>query len=329
MASRVNQGIQRVLGKLEASLNSGNYYEAHQMYRTLYFRYLSQKKYEDLLNLLYDGAVLLLQHNQYESGADLGILFVDVLNKSEQETGILLSYNFVKITNMFSLMKAGSPERETFLNNALKWSTKNNNSKCGHPDLHKMIAQIFWKEKNYVMAKQHFVYSHDGVGCASMLAELHQLRGYSNEIDLFITQVVLQYLCLQNLKTAQEVFDSYTSVHPKIQIGPPFLLPLLNFIHFLLKSIQLSSLSKYQVLCQQYQLSLNRDPSFRMYLDKIAQLYFDAPPPASRQRRQGLFGNLLQSFFNGLDDGDSDTDEQSIRQNCNTASTSQATQELD
>lgn len=38
MASRYNHGVQRVLAKLEASVNSGNYYEAHQMYRTLYFR---------------------------------------------------------------------------------------------------------------------------------------------------------------------------------------------------------------------------------------------------------------------------------------------------
>jgi hypothetical protein len=32
-------GIKRVLLKLEISINNGNYYEAHQMYRTLYFRY--------------------------------------------------------------------------------------------------------------------------------------------------------------------------------------------------------------------------------------------------------------------------------------------------
>lgn len=38
MASRYNQGVSRVLEKLKTSLNSGNYYEAHQMYRTLYFR---------------------------------------------------------------------------------------------------------------------------------------------------------------------------------------------------------------------------------------------------------------------------------------------------
>lgn len=38
MASRHSQGVQRVITKLQASINSGNYYEAHQMYRTIYFR---------------------------------------------------------------------------------------------------------------------------------------------------------------------------------------------------------------------------------------------------------------------------------------------------
>lgn len=47
-------------------------------------------------------------------------------------------------------------------------------------------------EKNYVMARQHFIYSRDGSGCAAMLVELHEQRGYKNEIDLFIAQAVLQ-----------------------------------------------------------------------------------------------------------------------------------------
>ncbi|XP_008554602.1 Golgi to ER traffic protein 4 homolog [Microplitis demolitor] len=324
MASRSNQGIQRVLGKLEASVNSGNYYEAHQMYRTLYFRYLAKKKYTDLLELLYNGAILLLQRDQHASGADLGILFVDVLNRSETpEPGIY----FEKITNLFSIMKPGTPERESFLHNALRWSLKHTNCKWGHPDLHKMIAQVFWQEKNYTMARQHFVYSDDGAGCAAMLVELHQQRGYSNEVDLFIAQVVLQYLCLHNAATAQEAFDSYTSQHPKINSEPPYLLPLLNFLFFLLKTIQLSSLAGFTVLCEQYQLSLNRDPSYRTYLDKIAQLFFDVPAP--RPRRQGLFGSILQSLFNGLEDDESDAEEQTSRQASNNASTSHAIQELD
>jgi len=95
MASRYSHGVQRVLAKLEASINSENYYEAHQMYRTLYFRwesadsiaspregapprirefrspltsfayrYLGQRKYSELLELLYNGSNLLLQHEQ-------------------------------------------------------------------------------------------------------------------------------------------------------------------------------------------------------------------------------------------------------------------------
>lgn len=38
--SRKAQGVQRVLAKLECSVKNGNYYEAHQMYRTLYFRFV-------------------------------------------------------------------------------------------------------------------------------------------------------------------------------------------------------------------------------------------------------------------------------------------------
>ena len=37
MAAR-RGGVERVLSKLKNSIENHNYYEAHQMYRTLYFR---------------------------------------------------------------------------------------------------------------------------------------------------------------------------------------------------------------------------------------------------------------------------------------------------
>ncbi|XP_014472401.1 PREDICTED: Golgi to ER traffic protein 4 homolog [Dinoponera quadriceps] len=318
MASRCGHGVQRVLAKLEASINSENYYEAHQMYRTLYFRYLGQKKYSELLELLYNGSMLLLQHDQHASGADLGILFINVLTQSETEPTEVF---FEKITTLFGTMSPTSPERDMFVQSALKWSTKGTDYKTGHPDLHQKIAQVFWREKNYIMARQHFMHSRDGSGCAAMLVELHEQRGYMNEIDLFIAHAVFQYLCLQNKATAQEAFNSYTSRHPKISTGPPYLLPLLNFLFFLLKTIDSGKLAVFTVLCDQYQISLSRDPCYRQYLDKIGQLFFNIPPP--RPRNQGLFSSLLQSFFNGLDDDEYDDEQR------NTASTSYAVQELD
>ena len=38
LSARAAAGVNRVMSKLKTSLETGQYYEAHQMYRTLYFR---------------------------------------------------------------------------------------------------------------------------------------------------------------------------------------------------------------------------------------------------------------------------------------------------
>lgn len=89
-----------------------------------------------------------------------------------------------------------------------------------------------------------------------MLVEMHKTRGLKYEVDLFITQAVLQYvfkkkpmknkytclyffyfrgLCMRNISMAQSTFQSYTKLHPAINDEPPYILPLLNFICYLLK----------------------------------------------------------------------------------------------
>lgn len=111
-SSSGTRGVSRVLQKLEASLQSGNYYEAHQMYRTLYFRYLSQKKHEELLDLLYKGALLFLNQEQLSSGADLCILIIEVLEKAQ------VTDNEVWIHRIGMLINKIGPsivERETLL----------------------------------------------------------------------------------------------------------------------------------------------------------------------------------------------------------------------
>ncbi|KFM65552.1 Golgi to ER traffic protein 4-like protein, partial [Stegodyphus mimosarum] len=239
MANKLRgQGVERVMKKLQVNIELGQYYEAHQMYRTLYFRYLSQKKYEELMTLLYDGSVLFLSHNQHNSGSDLAILLVNVLN----ESGAAVSDdNMDKLGNLFSMMLPDSPERTNFLTNALKWTSKNIDgygNSFGHPRLHQSVALTLWKEKNYQQSRYHFIHSTDGDGCATMLIEYHITKGYPSEVDLFIAQTVLQYLCLKNKSTASTAFHAYTEKHPGVTSGFPFLLPLLNFLQFLLQAIE-------------------------------------------------------------------------------------------
>lgn len=107
-----SRGVSRVLAKLEASVAAGNYYEAHQMYRTLYFRYSSQKRYDDCLDLLYKGSVVFLNNEQYSSGADLGLLVIDTLEKATIDDFELW---IQRLSLLISKISANCVERETLL----------------------------------------------------------------------------------------------------------------------------------------------------------------------------------------------------------------------
>ncbi|KAM6407419.1 Golgi to ER traffic protein 4 homolog [Rhynochetos jubatus] len=294
-------GVQRVEGKLRASVEKGDYYEAHQMYRTLFFRYMSQGKHAEARELMYSGALLFFSHNQQNSAADLSMLVLESLEKSDAKVADDLLENLAKL---FSLMDPNSPERVAFVSRALKWSS-GGSGKLGHPKLHQLLAITLWKEQNYSESRYHFLHSTDGEGCANMLVEYSSSRGYRSEVDMFVAQAVLQFLCLKNKTSASVVFTTYTEKHPSIEKGPPFVQPLLNFIWFLLLAVDGGKLTVFTVLCEQYQPSLKRDPMYNEYLDRIGQLFFGVPPKQTSSYG-GLLGNLLNSLMGTGEDDDTD-----------------------
>lgn len=116
------RGVSRVLAKLEESVRSGKYYEAHQKYRTLYFRYLSQGRFDECLELLYDGALKLLENNQYSSGADLSLLVVDTLEKTTVNDSELWIH---RLGTLMSKIPPNLVERETLLVKLLYFGNEN------------------------------------------------------------------------------------------------------------------------------------------------------------------------------------------------------------
>lgn len=111
--NKTTRGVSRVLAKLEASVESGNYYEAHQMYRTLYFRYSSQKRYDECLDLLYKGSVKFLNNGQFSSGADLSVLVIETLEKKANIENFELWIQRLGV--LISLINANVIEREALL----------------------------------------------------------------------------------------------------------------------------------------------------------------------------------------------------------------------
>ena len=145
---------------------------------------------------------------------------------------------------------------------------------------------MYLSERNYQAVRYHYLLSGDGELCAKFLIELQSTLGFDAEIDVFIVQTVLQYLCLKNSRAAINVFCCYTVEHPKIRKNrPPYTFPLLNFIWFLFKAIELRKLRIFMIICEQYELTIKRDPCFIEYLEQIAQLFFGVKP------HQIAFGN--------------------------------------
>lgn len=301
-AGRGRGGTDRVLSKLKSSIENENYYEAHQMYRTLYFRYVSQKKFCELEGMLFDGAELLFSHQEVASGVDLAKLFVETLTQAEAGPEEL---RFQRLSQLYQLIPGDNVDKPAYLASCLKWSSKDN-SPIGHPRLHQHLAYSLWQSKQYNEARQHFLYSHDGEGCGNMLVEFHLSRGYGSELDLFIAQTVLQYLCLKKSLAASTAFMAYTAEHPKLGGGPPFSRPLLNFLWFLLLSIQSSqSLSVYSVLCDKYKAALEKDPQYLEYLDKIGQHFFGVPAPV-KPKSGGMFSGLFDQLLSAMNEESDD-----------------------
>ena len=54
----------KVAERLQKRIEEGEYYEALQTYKALYQRYRAQNREKEALDLIYDGAATLLQHEQ-------------------------------------------------------------------------------------------------------------------------------------------------------------------------------------------------------------------------------------------------------------------------
>lgn len=209
-----------------------------------------------------------------------------------------------KLGKLHDKMSKENVGRLNFIQAALVWTTGGKRDQRGDPRLHRFFAITLWRKTIYDEAHHHFIHANNsGSDCAKMLIEFHLKKGYHSECDMFIANAVLQYLCLKNKQSAQEVFNIYTTNHPSVEQGPPYVRPLLNFCWLLLLALETPKISIFTILLEKYKPSINRDPSYKRYLDKIGQNYFDIPPP--QQSTENSFLESIMRMFTG--DSDSTT----------------------
>lgn len=187
--------------------------------------------------------------------------------------------------------------------------------------LHKLIAHVFWTEGNIELARHHYLLCQDGSLCGRVLIEISLSRGFQGEVDLFLVQAVLQQLSLKDRKTAEDTFTEYTRYHAKLLRHEfPFKEPLVNFLYFLFRLIDVKGVSGFRALRKLYDPSLKRDLSFLKYVAKIGVLYFDEQPEVAHTAPGlgGMFGDIFNRLMSGFDEDDAeDQDTTPGRQNAN------------
>ena len=177
----------RLYVKLEQCKQNKDFYQAHQICRTIYVRLRSSTTDENILKFLFESACYFLEHNQSNSGYDLCKSYIETLNRSNLND---LNDNLLQqICTLFQLLKSYYDERTEFACNVLRWSSQipsdqhydeqlpaprpeSNSSfsssilstltepssteqtvkrsvyhKSGHPKLHESFARILWEQE--------------------------------------------------------------------------------------------------------------------------------------------------------------------------------------
>jgi len=305
----------KLLKRLKINDSEDNFYEAHQLYKTIHFRCTTAKDFKEARDVIFNGILFFYtkkSDNVYYC-SDLSKTFIETLKKFDNQTPDLIDSDLLsKIKLIHLALQRGHEERNEFVCTILKWSGSLFNSNknkpsaefnheqnlityqksFGHVGIHREIALNFWQEENYVQARYHFLHSIDGESCAKMLIECHMNYGYPSEVDLFLTQNVLQYLCLRNLVTAKEFYEQYIRNHPLIKENITKL-PLINFIKFLFIAINKNQVKWFKCLCEVYKQSLDVDASYGDYLERIGQYFFNIK--AKKVEAGGsIFNNLFK-----------------------------------
>ncbi|XP_075668092.1 protein GET4 [Castanea sativa] len=305
---------QENIEKLQKVVEEGDYYGAQQMYKSISARYVSAQRYSEALDILQSGACIQLKHGQITCGAELAVLFVETLVKGKIPYDSDALDRVRKIYKMFPQIPLpqhlpDDDEMEqisealgaakirvdgcsSFLKAALKWSVEFGAHRSGSPELHVMLAEYIYSESPEVdMARvsNHFVRGNSPKKFASVLVNFMG-KCYPGEDDLAIARAILMYLAMGNLRDANYLMDEIKKQLESNQLDFPQS-DLIQFIIYLLQTLQRDALPLFNMLRNSYKTSIEREPAFNELLDEIVAKFYGV---RRRNPLQGVFGDIFK-----------------------------------
>jgi len=276
---RETESLESVQAKMEEHFNNMRYYEAQQLYLTLFNRLSARENWNDAIELMRSGALKLLEHKEGNAGGQLALKLIESYKKSNTTPSPDIVQTLLNIFQQFP--DDAKDARVSFMKEAISFTTTGPNPQ-GDPSLHYALAVYLSKVEDHGGAQRHWLRSERPQEHVQELISWSQ-KGFLGERDLFLARAVLQYAALENLRDANLVFNVYCDFYrsqPDPEQAKAIDTPLVHFIRFLLATLERDAAPLFEVLRQKYSASLARDSSFSAYLDKIGELYYKIKPPA-------------------------------------------------
>ncbi|XP_015877180.1 protein GET4 isoform X2 [Ziziphus jujuba] len=281
----------------------------------LYCRYASAQRYSEALDILQAGACIQLEHGQVTCGAELAVLFVETLVKGkvpyDDETldrarkiyekfpripiaalNLTEDQDIQQLSEAIGAAKTRVEGCSSFLKAAIKWSAEFGGPRNGSPDLYVMLAEYVYSESPEVdipRVSYYFVRGSDPHKFASVLVNFMS-KCYPGEDDLAIARAVLMYLSLSNLRDANQLIEEIKKQVEHEEHDFPQS-DLIQFITFLLETLQRDAFPLFNMLRVKYKSSLDREPAFNELLDEIAEKFYGV---RRRNPMQGMFGEIFK-----------------------------------
>jgi len=300
--SKVSRGTQKNLNNINASIKEGKYYEAHQMLHSVSQRYIKQRKINDAIHLLHNGAKSLLNYDQEGSAFDL---FKRLINIYNSESVIVTEESVGRLIDILNSFKTINQFTEDAMKLSIAWSVKFGKVQFGDQSIHHAYGLKCLKEKKYYNAETHFVYGNlDSAKALGIMDYQWSTEGYNNDYGYFIARAILQYLAIKKLSHARTCLSSFCDklkanksdciVHNTNNVDL-YSSSLLNFCQVLILIIEReNTIEQFQQLYQKYEELLIKTDTFLYELvERIAELYYNI----KKQKAHNMFEDLLNSFF--------------------------------
>lgn len=303
-------GVQKSLERIQVQVQAGAFYEAQQMYKTVYHRCKARKQTADSYQVLKSGSVQQLSYQEVTCGMELANMLLEAFQTDKvPASGEYLDMVYAVLQALPKQLQLAQPdstaevdECSRFVNAVLKWAHKNGADDATHK-IHDMYADWIWQAfgwKHFGKAALHYSRGSDATAYAAALAAMNAQAG-RQEAKLFVTRAVLQTLASAHAANADRQLQYAKDVLAACKQQQPQDLnhqPLIHFCDMLLQALSMRKHNLMVLLRSKYEPSLAIDTSFEAYLTNIEQVYFNVRPSG------GAGGGLLGSLLRGMLEGD-------------------------